>query len=179
MPIGPQLLLKLVKEKKLVKNLSKRELTNPEGAGFDIRLGELYSLQGKGRLGVVDRKTPNVKLIAKYKKGTPELFTLKPNEYYLVRTIESVNLPADIAGYTFARTTLFRSGILLLSTQVTPGYEGELTFGLFNIGPSTVEIELGARIAHIQFERVEGGGSSYRGQWQGGRVAATKKEKQV
>ena len=77
------------------------------------------------------------------------------------------------------RTTLFRSGLLLLSTQVSPGYKGKLAFGLVNLGPSTVEIELGARIVHIQFEKVEGGGSAYRGQWQGGRVAAAKKEKQI
>jgi hypothetical protein len=37
MILGPVLLLKLVKEKKLVEHLAERELTNPEGAGFDLR----------------------------------------------------------------------------------------------------------------------------------------------
>ena len=46
MVIGPKILLKLVKEKKLVKNLDKRELTNPEGAGFDLRFNELYEIEG-------------------------------------------------------------------------------------------------------------------------------------
>ena len=37
--VGVDRLLQLVKEKKLVENLAERELTNPEGAGFDIRAG--------------------------------------------------------------------------------------------------------------------------------------------
>ena len=48
MIIGVKKLLELVKEKKLVENLSERELKNPEGAGFDIRIGELYKVKGKG-----------------------------------------------------------------------------------------------------------------------------------
>ena len=56
MILGVKKLLKLVKEKKLVENLSERELKNPEGAGFDIRIGELYEAKGKGFLGVEERE---------------------------------------------------------------------------------------------------------------------------
>jgi hypothetical protein len=38
---------------------------------------------------------------------------------------------------------------------------------------------MGARFAHILFHEIKGVGSKYRGQWQGGRVSATKREKQV
>lgn len=181
MPIGPKILLKLVKEKKLVENLSERELTNPEGAGFDIRLGEVFGLiENKGNfLGIADRKTPEAKSLAKFKEGKEKFFSFKKSKYYLIKTIENVNLPKDIAGHIYTRSTLFRSGLLLEVTQIAPGYCGELTFGLLNAGNIDIKIALGARIAHVQFERVEGGGSLYRGQWQGGRVSATKKEKQV
>ncbi|KKP65265.1 MAG: Deoxycytidine deaminase, partial [Candidatus Roizmanbacteria bacterium GW2011_GWC2_35_12] len=36
MILGPKILLKLVKEKNLVEGLADRELTTPEGAGFDL-----------------------------------------------------------------------------------------------------------------------------------------------
>lgn len=39
-------LLKLVKEKKLVENLSERELKNPKRLGFDFRIGQLCTGQG-------------------------------------------------------------------------------------------------------------------------------------
>lgn len=179
MPLGPKILLKLVKERKLVEKLSDRELTNPEGAGFDLRLGEVHKIQGKAFLGIEERSTAKTKLVKKYLKTKHQSIIVKPGEYYLVRTIESVNLPDDIVAFVYMRSTLHRSGLVLFSNQVNPGYWGVLSMGLANLGPAQMEIELGARFCHIQFEKVEGGGSAYRGQWQGGRVAATKKEKQV
>ncbi|KKQ43199.1 MAG: Deoxycytidine deaminase [Microgenomates group bacterium GW2011_GWC1_37_8] len=179
MPIGPKILLKLVKEKKLVEDLSERELTNPEGTGFDLRLGEIYEIKGNGFLGIEERKTPNTEVLATYIKGKNRTFSFKPGSYYLVKTIESVNLPESIGGYLFPRSTIFRSGLLQGLSQIAPGYSGQLVTSIANVGPCEVEIELGARFMHIQFEYVEGGGSSYRGQWQGGRVLMKKKEKQV
>src|SRR3989344_7449810 len=131
MPIGPKLLLKLVKEKKLVENLSERELTNPEGAGFDLRLEEVHEISGKGFLGIEERKTPETKLIAKYKEGKSVIFTFKPGKYYLVKTIESLNLPDNIAAYPFSRGTIFRSGLIHLSNQVAPGYSGPIITGIY------------------------------------------------
>jgi deoxycytidine triphosphate deaminase len=77
------------------------------------------------------------------------------------------------------RSTTFRSGIFIRTGNIAPGYCGGLTFGLKNEGPVPVTIEMGARIIHIQFEEVLGEGNMYRGQWQGGRVTTTKREKQV
>ena len=59
---------------------------------------------------------------------------------------------------------------------VTDLSERELTFGMKNVSDCVVTFEMGARIAHVQFEYVDGGGEAYRGQWRGGRVAATKRE---
>ena len=179
MPIGPKILLKLVKEVKLVENLNKRELKNPEGAGFDLRMGEVYKIKGKGYLGIEERKTPEAKLVAKYKEKKKSSITINPHEQYLVTTLESVNLPQDITANMWLRSTLYRSGIIFSGGNIAPGYKGRLSFTFYNSGKSTVEIELGARIVHILFFRVEGSGNSYRGQWQGGRVTTTKREKQV
>lgn len=179
MPLGLEQLLELVKTQKLVEGLSDRELENPEGAGFDLRLGEIFEVGGEAFLGVEERQTPQEKLAAAYKEGESIVYTLKPGDFVLMRTIESVNLPADLTAHNFPRSTLFRSGILFMATQVAPGYQGQLTFGLKNVGPVPATIEMGARVAHIQFSEVSGGGSNYRGQWQGGRVAATDREKQV
>lgn len=179
MPLGPKLILKLVKEKKLVENLAERELTNPEGAGFDLRVGEIYMIKGKSFLGVTERKTPDIKLLSKYKKGSKTSYTFEPGKYYLVRTMEKLNLPDDIEAYLYTRGTLIRSGIIHVFGQTAPGYSGSLVVGLYNAGPCKVQLELGARFMHVQFEYVEGGGSSYRGQWKGGRVTTVGKERQV
>ncbi|OGZ35591.1 MAG: hypothetical protein A3A94_02095 [Candidatus Portnoybacteria bacterium RIFCSPLOWO2_01_FULL_43_11] len=179
MILGVDQLLKLVKEKKLVENLSERELTNPEGAGFDLRLGEVYKIKGKSFLGIDDRKTPEAKLAAKFNEKKKTSFIFKPGSYYLMKTIEKVNTPQDILILFTPRTTLFRSGLMLFTATCSPGYCGELTFAIANLGPCEVKIELGARVAHAMFFQVKGKTNLYRGQWQGGRVTAKKKEKQV
>jgi deoxycytidine triphosphate deaminase len=172
-------ILRLVKTKKLVENLSNRELTNPEGAGFDLRLGEIYEISDEGFLGVEKRSTPQEKLIARYDEKKVTAFVFKPGKYYLMKTIEKVNTPADIAILFRSRSTLYRSGMALFTGNVAPGYRGELTFGIINLGPCEIKIELGARVVHAMFYQVDGKTNLYRGQWQGGRVSARKKEKQV
>ena len=179
MILGPQKLLELVKEIKLVECLSDRELTNPEGAGFDLRLGEVYKISGDAFLGETERKTADIELVQEYKEGEKRTIVLKPGDYFLVSTIEKVNMPIYLTANFKPRTTTFRSGLFLRTGNVAPGYSGKLTFGLKNEGPIEVTIEMGARFVHMQVEEVLGDGAQYRGQWQGGRVAATKKEVQV
>lgn len=179
MILGPKLLLQLVKEKKLVENLSERELTNPEGAGFDLRLGEVFEISGKAFLGETHRKTPDITSIKIYKEGKKQSIKIKPGEFYLVKTVEKINLPIDLSAVILPRTTTFRSGLFLRTGPIQPGYQGELTFGLKNEGPITVEIEMGARFSHVIFHEIKGEGSKYRGQWQGGRVTTKEKEVQV
>jgi deoxycytidine triphosphate deaminase len=179
MVIGLKKLEKLVKEKKLVEGLSERELKNPEGAGFDLRIGEVHSITGHGFLGVTERKTTKAKTLLKYKKNKTHKFVLKSGEQRLVSTIEKVNLPDNITSNFWLRGTLYRSGIILSGGNIAPGYCGKLTVTFFNSGRSNVTIEMGARILHILFYQVDGTGSKYRGQWQGGRVYTKKKEKQV
>lgn len=182
MILGIKELHKLVDERKLVENLCDREINNPEGAGFDLRLGEVYELLGDGFLGVEERQTPEIKLLAKYdseKIDDDNFFIFEPGKYYLVKTIEKVNLPVNLSGIIFPRTTMFRSGLGLFNGVVQPGYCGELTFGVCNLGQSKIKISFGARVVHITFHEVLGEGNQYRGQWQGGRVATGGKEVQI
>lgn len=179
MVIGPEKLLELVKHFKLVEGLSKRELTNPEGAGFDLRLGEIYSIGGDAFLGETERKTAEINLVQEYKAKEKRIVIIQPGEFYLTKTIETVNMPANLTASITPRSTTYRSGLMIRTGNVPPGYSGGLTFGLYNAGPVNVTIEMGARFVHIQFHEVMGEGNLYRGQWQGGRVTTTKKEKQV
>jgi deoxycytidine triphosphate deaminase len=185
MVLGIKKLHELVKDVKLVEGLCDREMNNPEGAGFDLRLGEVYELVGDGFLGVEERKTPDTRLVAKaktYKElelSDDDFFVFEPGKYYLVKTMEKVNLPITLSGVIFPRTTMFRSGLGLFNGIVQPGYCGELTFGLCNLGQSNIKVSFGARIVHITFHEVLGEGNQYRGQWMGGRVSTGGTETQV
>ncbi|EKD86540.1 MAG: hypothetical protein ACD_37C00249G0004 [uncultured bacterium] len=179
MILNPKILLELVKKDKLVENLSERELTNPEGTGFDLRLGEVFKISGKAFLGETHRQTPDIESIKVWDPKRPSSIKIKPGDFYLVKTIEKINLPLNLSAVIIPRTTTFRSGLFIRTGPIQPGYSGELTFGLKNEGPITVEIEMGARFTHLIFHEIKGEGAKYRGQWQGGRVTTTKRERQV
>ncbi len=179
MILGVNELLKLVKEKNLVENLCERERTHPEGTGFDIRIGELYEVRGEGFLGVEERDTPHTELIAKFDPEERREVSLNPNTYYLMKTIEKVNIPKDLLAMFTPRSTLFRSGVYIFGGQVAPGYCGGLTMGIYNFSNEEFKLELGARVLHLMFFQVKGDSNLYRGQWQGGRVTTEKKEKQI
>ena len=85
----------------------------------------------------------------------------------------------DIEWIVFGWLKPARTGMMIFTGNASPGYCGELTFGIVNLGPVEVKIELGARVVHAMFYQVEGKTHLYRGQWQGGRVSTKKKEKQI
>jgi deoxycytidine triphosphate deaminase len=177
--LGSQRLLQLVARERLVEGLAERELSNPEGAGFDLRAGEIYAISGRAFLGVDERETPQIHLVARYEEGKRSSVTIAPGDFFLVKTIERVNTPPYLTINFKPRTTTFRSGLFIRTGNVAPGYRGELTFALKNEGPCEVVLEMGARVIHAQFELVDGETEQYRGQWQGGRVTTAVRERQV
>jgi len=177
--LGVNKLLELVKKKGLVEDLCEREITNPEGTGFDLRVKEFYRISGHGFLGITERETCQIEKIAEFDEKNPSRITLNPGDFYLVTTVEKVNLPKDLVGFLKPRSTLHRMGLYLQTTQIAPGYHGELTLALKNLGDATVDMELGSRIVHVMFSQVDGETNLYRGQWKGGRVTTSGKEKQI
>lgn len=176
--LGAKQLLELVKKNNLVEGLCERELNNPEGAGFDIRIGELYKIKGRGFLGVEERETPDMELVAKYGEKK-EKISIEPGVYYLIKTIEKVNMPDNLLAVSTPRSTLFRSGVYIFGGQVPPGYCGELSMGMYNFRKEPFELEMGARVLHIMFSEVKGESNLYKGQWQGGRATTQEREKQI
>ncbi|MBR9705987.1 hypothetical protein GOV14_03060 [Candidatus Pacearchaeota archaeon] len=180
MILGTKRLLELVEKDKLVENLCERELTNPEGSGFDLRLKAAYRLlPGQAYLGIKTRQTLMSELIGSY--GSDRALNIKAGDYFLVRTIETVNLPKDITAFIEPRSTLQRCGIMLAKAKVNPGYSGKLIFGITNMNRNqNFNLGYGARFAHITFFQNSENVSEYRGQWQGGRMSTNgEKEEQV
>lgn len=179
MIIGPKIILELVKTKGLISKLSERELFNPESCTIDLRIKELSQLSGPAFLGIEERYTPEHKSIAKYDGKPGNIVTLEPGEYYVTETIEEFNMPEDLFGIVKPRSTLFRSGLILRAGVIDPGYKGPLHPAIYNASHIPVKLEMGARFCQVYFMEIKGElVRKYEGQWQGGRKAAVKKEKQ-
>lgn len=186
--LGLNEVLKRVKKQKLVEKLGERELKNPEGVGVDLRLGVVYKIieggafiEADGKAGLGKRKGVKTGIVASFKENSDqqEFIIIKPGEFYLVQTIESLNTPDDLMPMVYPRSSLFRAGLVLLNTKTDPGYKGSLTMGLKNLGEYEVSLQLGARICNLVFHKIEGETVKYRGQHQGGRVTPQKEERQV
>ena len=186
--IGLDEVLKRVKESSLVENLGSRELNNPEGVGVDLRLGAVHKIieggayiEADGEAGLGRRKGVKTEELASFKpeSETQQEVIIKPGDYYLVSTFESLNTPEDLMPMVYPRSSLFRAGLLLLNTKTDPGYKGKLTMGLKNLSEFEVRLQLGARICNAVFYKIEGKTVNYRGQHQGGRVSPEKQERQV
>lgn len=186
--LGLDEILRRIKEEKLLENLGDRDLNNPEGVGLDLRLGSVHQIteggafiETDGKAGLGLRKGVKTTAIAEFKEGSDIQIdvVIEPGKYYLVQTIESLNTPEDLMPLVHTRSSLFRAGLLLLHTKTDPGYKGALTFGLINLSPFEVRLQMGARICNIVFHIIEGKTVKYRGQHQGGRVSPEKEEKQV
>ncbi|MDP3947863.1 MAG: dCTP deaminase [bacterium] len=178
--LGIDEVLTRVKKEKLIDNLGQRDLKNPEGVGIDLRLGSVHKIVKGGAFIEADseqvlgnRKGVETRQINK------EWIVIKPGEYYLVQTVESINTPFDLMPIVHTRTSLFRAGLLLLNSKTDPGYCGQLTMGLTNLSPFPVKLQMGARICNIIFHKIKGKTVEYRGQHQGGRVSPKKTERQV
>lgn len=88
------------------------------------------------------------------KKG--ERFILQTNSFVLGSTVERVELPDDIVGRVEGRSSLGRLGIVIHSTapHFDPGFRGQLTLELGNIGSMPVAVYPGMRICAISFEQL-------------------------
>lgn len=94
---------------------------------------------------------------------------LAPGTRYLAHTRETVNLPNDIAAQLAGRSTIGRRGIVVHKTAgwIDPGFEGQITLELYNLGNNHVRLEAGERIAQLVFLKLDSESSGYDGQYQG------------
>jgi len=106
---------------------------------------------------------------------TADEFRLFPGEVVLASTLEYVRVPRDVACDLKLKSTLGRLWINhSLAGWCDPGFEGNITLELQNLGPAPFVLEAGRRIAQLIFVAMEsppeiaygevGSGSHYQGQ---------------
>ena len=84
----------------------------------------------------------------------------------LVPTLEWVELPMDIAGTLRCRSSMGRRGVLLGAGFVDPGFRGQLTLCLTNMGADTIPVQKNDRIVQMVLHEVRDGTRVYAGRYQ-------------
>jgi len=79
---------------------------------------------------------------------------VKPKQYELVATLETVELGLGVVAFLHIRSSLAREGVIGSFAVVDPGFRGQLTLNLHNVSKKEVTLKEGERIVQIVFHRL-------------------------
>jgi|YelNatPaOPRAMG01_1025707.scaffolds.fasta_scaffold01143_22 dCTP deaminase len=74
--------------------------------------------------------------------------------FFLVSTLERLDMPSGIAGQIWLKSSFCRKGIIGSFGLVDSGFRGELTLALYNAADTAITIFTGRSIAQITFIRM-------------------------
>ncbi len=85
--------------------------------------------------------------------GEGEEFILHPGDFVLGTTKERVEIPEDLLGTVQGRSSLGRLAVVIHATAgiVDPGYRGQITLELSNLGTAPVALQPDMRISQVIF----------------------------
>ena len=74
-----------------------------------------------------------------------ETYRLNPGQFVLAQTLESVHIPDDLVGLVEGRSTWARLGVTihLTAPKIDPGFNGQITLEMANLGRIPVELRAG------------------------------------
>lgn len=125
---------------------------------LDLRLGNQFLVYKRTEQPFIDVQNPETfeNLTELVTKKNHETFTIHPGEFVLAGTLESVEIPNNLAGRLEGKSSLGRLGIVIHSTagKFDPGWKGRLVLELSNIGLVPVQLYPGMRICQLLFEEL-------------------------
>jgi dCTP deaminase len=124
----------------------------------DFRLGNEFSIFEHSRHPFIDpRQTAAIQnLMRTVIVPDGEAFILQPREFALAITLESLELDDETLGRLEGRSSLGRIGIIVHGTAglFDPGWRGNATLELSNLGIMPVALYPGMRICSFTFEQL-------------------------
>jgi dCTP deaminase len=84
----------------------------------------------------------------------------------LVPSLEWVEIPGDLAATLRCRSSYGRRGVIISAGFVDPGFRGQLTLCLVNMGSEDIALKRNDRIVQMIIHEVREGGMLYSGRYQ-------------
>ncbi len=146
-------------------------------ASIDLRLGREFLKFNRTNIPCIHptKEQEVSEYITEQTVDEGEEFIVHPGDFILATTTETVNIPRDLIGHVEGRSSLGRLAIIVHSTAgiIDPGYHGEITLEISNLGVAPVALTPGMRIAQLTLTELssparrpygEGRGSKYQNQ---------------
>ncbi len=146
-------------------------------ASIDLRLGSKFVVYRLPHVPCIDSRDPESVsgYTEQYDIADGDAFVLQPGEFALGSTYERVKVPDHLVARVEGRSSIGRIAVVVHATAgfIDPGFQGEITLELSNLGRCAVKLYPGMRISQVVFhtmtspaERPYGPsrGSKYQGQ---------------
>ena len=125
---------------------------------LDIRLGTSFQVFYPNQVGIIDlTDSDSIKNANRFSNlidlDFMEPITLAPGQFVLGHSMEYIKLPRNISAEVEGRSSFARLGIEVHMTAslVDPGFQGVLTYEIFNAGPNPIKLYPGLRIGQLRF----------------------------
>lgn len=120
--------------------------------GYDIRASNKWKIYKNTLASVTDPKHVDDKAFDNYEG---DICIIPPNGFVLAVSVERFNIPPNIVGLVFNKSTYARAGIVSPQTILEPGWEGYLTLEIANHTPLPAKVYANEGIAQILFGVLE------------------------
>jgi dCTP deaminase len=130
------------------------DLARLQPASVDVTLGDTYRQYQRGHTVSLADLTDG--LTTTRRIGAYGL-ALYPGDFVLATTAERFEIPPDLCAFLHGRSTLGRLGVAIHITAglVDPGFRGQVTCELANLGPLAVHLHPGDPIGQMTFTRLD------------------------
>lgn len=162
-------LRELVEEADLVEDAPHLE-TQLQPNGVDLTAAEIHAFRGPGKLDFSndEREIPGTHALEPEKQDASDEYgwwALEHGTYKIVCN-ETLNIPADLVGIGFPRSSLLRMGAMIQNAFWDGGYSGQGAFLLKVENPAGIHIKENARVNQLSFIRMNETGEGYDGIYQ-------------
>lgn len=140
----------------IIEALMKKELIITPLEGRQIQAASVDLKLGKGFLRVSPYQIVEANSKVEYEKTKNDGFhVLKPNDFVLGTTKEWLEIPNTLEGQVCGKSTWARKGLIVeMAGFIDPGFPGNITLEIKNIGPAPILIRSNDLICQIKFSKL-------------------------
>ena len=141
--------------------------------GIDLTLKRILTFTSPGSIDFTNthRKTAATSALPFTTPGSPSDPSTDsidlPLGSYLLEFNETVEVPLDLMGQIFVRSSLWRSGALVQAGVLDSGYRGAVGALVQVLNPCGLKLCRDARVAQVVFSQMNGVTEGYQGVYQG------------
>lgn len=121
-------------------------------AGYDVRLANKFKIFTNINSSIVDPLNMSDDCYVDFEG---DACILPPNSYLLGHTIETFNIPRDVMVVCVGKSTLARTGCIVNTTPIEPGFSGQVVIEISNATPLPMKIYANMGVAQFLYFKGE------------------------